>query len=92
MTSNGELQVRNVQDYDRTSTFRCVTKNILTFDEKTSPPAHIHVFGKSIFLDVLLDSMLATQLYLNSIKRETFVFIELVRLLWKIRLEFSNTK
>ncbi|CAE1158841.1 DSCAM [Acanthosepion pharaonis] len=44
VTSNGELQVRDVSDVDRTSAYRCVTKNILTLDEMTSPPAYIHVY------------------------------------------------
>lgn len=55
VTSNGELQVRDVSDVDRTSAYRCVTKNILTLDEMTSPPAYIHVYGESKFLDVFLE-------------------------------------
>uniref|UniRef100_A0A0L8HWP1 Ig-like domain-containing protein n=1 Tax=Octopus bimaculoides TaxID=37653 RepID=A0A0L8HWP1_OCTBM len=49
--NNGELHVRNVQDSDTSLVYRCVTRNILTQDSKTSPPASIHVHDPPVIFN-----------------------------------------
>ncbi|OPL20938.1 hypothetical protein AM593_07185, partial [Mytilus galloprovincialis] len=40
---NGKLQIRDVRDEDRYTTYRCIARNILTKEEKVSSFAYLHV-------------------------------------------------
>lgn len=42
---SGELHIRQVLRNDSYSSYRCVTRNLLTGEEKTSDPAHLIVVG-----------------------------------------------
>ncbi len=52
MLSSGELQIRNVHSNDSYVMYRCVTRNILTDEQKASDPAALYVIGNGISLSV----------------------------------------
>ncbi|XP_013413706.1 Down syndrome cell adhesion molecule homolog, partial [Lingula anatina] len=45
---SGELHIRNFRDEDTQSTYRCITNNVLTGDQKASLPASLNVIAATI--------------------------------------------
>ena len=53
MITPGELHVRHVTTADSYNAYRCVTRNLLTGEEKTSDPAQLIVVRKCPLLFLL---------------------------------------
>jgi|JYMV01.1.fsa_nt_gi hypothetical protein len=43
---DGKLQIRDIREEDKYTTYRCTARNILTREEEVSSFAYLHVHGK----------------------------------------------